>query len=78
MRRGSGLSWLPDDSGLVMNDVKNDRANLWKVPFHGPPVRLTNFQEQIAYPFPLSPDGKTIVVARGRPARDAVLITNFR
>lgn len=79
LRFGSSTHWLPDSSGLLVNEWNNDFANLWKVPFKGAAVRLTNFRhDQLAFAFDLSPDAKTIILARVRTFRDAVLIRNFR
>jgi eukaryotic-like serine/threonine-protein kinase len=81
-REGSAVRWLPDGSGLLVNDGNydryDDRSNLWRVPFQGAQERLTNFRDQRAYAFDLSPDAKTLVLVRARPKNDAVLLTNFR
>ena len=77
-RAGSTVRWTTDGTALLVNDQSNDRANIWKVPFEGPPQKLTNLSEQSAFPFDVSPDGKTAAVSRGRLSRDAILITGFR
>jgi serine/threonine protein kinase len=77
-RIGSTVRWTPDGTALLVNDQPNDLANIWKVPFEGPPQKLTRLSEQDAYVFDVSPDGKTAAVSRGRLSRDAILITGFR
>jgi serine/threonine protein kinase len=77
-RKGSTVRWTPDGTALLVNDQPNDTSNIWKIPFEGAPQKLTRLSEQDAYPFDVSPDGKTAAVARGRLSRDAILITGFR
>lgn len=78
VRVGSQIRWLPDASGLLINGGPEDSRNLWVYPFAGKPRRLTDFNDQLAFFWDLSPDGKEAVVARATISRDAALITNFR
>jgi serine/threonine protein kinase/Tol biopolymer transport system component len=76
-RLTSTVRWMPDGSALLVNGVPNDIANIWKVPFDGPPQRLTSLAERDLFSFDLSPDGKSAFVGRGHLTRDAILITGF-
>src|SRR5439155_26689335 len=71
------VRWMPDGSGLLVNAEGKGLANNWKQPFRGDPHRLTNFYEEYANTFDLSPDGKWIALSRGQISRDAIMITNF-
>jgi len=75
----SKLRWTRDGKALLVNAVKGDRANLWLQPLDGSsPTQLTRFDDLRLRDFDWSPDGTTLLLARGRLSRDAVLITGFR
>jgi Tol biopolymer transport system component len=75
----SMLRWATAEEGLLINTMPSDRANLWFQPLDGsPPKKLTDFDELNLFSFDVSPDGKTLALARGALSRDAVLITGFR
>ena len=69
---------LPDGEGLVVNGYGGDLPNLWSRSLHDEPARMTNLHEQLAMIFDISPDGKTIALARGQVMRDAVLLGGFQ
>ncbi|HXH90957.1 MAG TPA: protein kinase [Thermoanaerobaculia bacterium] len=71
------VRWSPDGNSLLVNDFQNDHADIWRIPFTGPPQKLTTLEEHDAYFFDVLPDGKTAIVCRGPLSRDAVLITGF-
>jgi eukaryotic-like serine/threonine-protein kinase len=71
--------WLPDGRSLVYIDSVNRVYNLWSQSLDsGPPKQLTDFSSDQIFRFDLTPDGKKIVLSRGREGSDVVLITNFR
>ncbi len=75
----SSIKWTEDGQALVINTVRSDRANLWRIPLDGDePEALTSFDDDRLYWFEKAPDGETLVVSRGNLTRDAVLIENFR
>jgi hypothetical protein len=41
------------------------------------PKQVTNFSDLRIFSFAISPDGKQMVLARGRTVTDAVLISHF-
>jgi len=67
--------WADSVSAIVERD---DRRNLWVQPIDGGKSRrLTDFDSGQIRNFAVSPDFKKIVLARGNPAAEAILITNF-
>ena len=72
------IRWLPRGDALLVNGHGTEFSNIWRQPFTGEATRVTNLHEQYAMMFDLSPDGKTIALARGQVMRDAVLITGFQ
>jgi Tol biopolymer transport system component len=74
--------WSPDGRSLIYVDRRQGVANLWRLPLDGgAPQPVTNFKdvrpEQI-WRFDLSRDGKQLVIARGTPTSDVVLISAVR
>jgi Tol biopolymer transport system component/DNA-binding winged helix-turn-helix (wHTH) protein len=67
--------WADSVSAIVERD---DRRNLWVQPIYGGKSRpLTDFDSGQIRNFAVSPDFKKIVLARGNPSAEAILITNF-
>jgi Tol biopolymer transport system component/DNA-binding winged helix-turn-helix (wHTH) protein len=74
-----GTGWLPDSSALTLIINEKAASNIWVFPLdRDEPRRLTNFTSGVIYRFAFSPDGSRLFLARGYPAQDAVLITNYR
>jgi Tol biopolymer transport system component len=75
----STARWTSDGKALVVNTVKGDHANLWRIPLDGSPRRkLTAFDEHVIFTFAPLAGAKGWVLSRGDLSRDAVLITGFR
>ena len=69
------LRWTKDGRALLYGV----RENLWRQEVSGgPPTQITSFSDldRAMVAFDLSPDGKQFICQRGRPFRDAVLITD--
>ena len=69
------LRWTADGRALTYAI----RENLWQQELTGgPPIQITNFSDldRAMVAFAWSPDGKQLICQRGRPVRDAVLITD--
>ena len=72
------IQWSPDSKSLIYNKTDHGIGNLWQQPIQGgPPNQLTAFSAQQISEFAVSRDGR-IVVARGIPLSDIVLIRHFR
>jgi DNA-binding winged helix-turn-helix (wHTH) protein/Tol biopolymer transport system component len=70
-------AWTPDDSAVLY--TTSDRKNIWRQDLNGGvPQRVTSFSDLIVFSFAPSPDGRTLLLARGTMVRDAFLISNVR
>jgi serine/threonine protein kinase/Tol biopolymer transport system component len=70
-----GADWTPDGTGLTYMGSVAGVGQLWLQPIAGgPPRQLTHFTSDVIFGFAWSPDGKQLVVSRGSPITDAVLI----
>ena len=74
-RQGGSLRWLPDGNSLLLYNF--DTHNISIYPLRGDPKRLMHFDDFV-WDFDIAHDGKSLIVAQGSLARDAVLITGFR
>lgn len=76
---GSNVTWTPDGRGVLFTGMLGDRMNVFLQPLDGSAPRpVTKFEDQVIFGFSRNPDGKSLVVARGRLSRDAVLMSGFR
>ncbi|HKW89685.1 MAG TPA: protein kinase [Candidatus Acidoferrales bacterium] len=81
----SRLAWAPDGKGLVfiVNDNVANVSNLWEqiVGPPGstpePPKQITHFNSMMIWSIAFSPDGKQLLLARGRLTADAVMLSHF-
>ncbi|HET9402087.1 MAG TPA: hypothetical protein VFO34_14160, partial [Candidatus Acidoferrales bacterium] len=77
------VGWMPDGRGIVYGVDDNGASNLYVQPIDkslkavGAPRQLTHFSSEEIWMFAWAPDGKRLVVARGRNSGDAVLLTHF-
>jgi serine/threonine protein kinase/Tol biopolymer transport system component len=70
--------WAPDSQGVAYINPQDGR-NLWEQPLDGsPPRALTHFPDAQILDFAWSPDGKRLVLSRGRRSDDIVLLTGLR
>lgn len=76
---GPHFQWHPDSSGFLFSDTKDGVGNIWVQPIDGgQPRQLTAFTTGVIFSYDVSADGRTLVMARGEPTSDAVLISNWR
>ncbi len=75
----SSLKWTPDGKALLYSVSSDGVANIRMQPLDGgPPRQVTDFKADGMFRFDISPDGKTLVCARGGWKHDIVLIKNLR
>lgn len=68
------VAWMADSKSVI----RNDGGNLFQMPLDaGEQKQLTNFTGESIRWFAVSPDYRKIVMSRGNPSREAVLIENF-
>jgi eukaryotic-like serine/threonine-protein kinase len=70
------IGFLPDGKALAYTVVENGVGNIWVQPLDGSPgYWLTNFTSDQISAFQISPDGKTLTVARSHVVSDVVLLS---
>ena len=70
--------WTGDGKALLSSATTASIGNLWRQPLDGSRAsRLTDFRSDLILDFASSSDAKKIVVARGNPSSDVVLLRNF-
>jgi eukaryotic-like serine/threonine-protein kinase len=73
------VRWTADSRHLSFIGVPPDPSNIWLQPAEGgEPRKLTDFKTDYIYGHAWSRDGKTLALARGRPAFDVVLLKDNR
>jgi Tol biopolymer transport system component/tRNA A-37 threonylcarbamoyl transferase component Bud32 len=73
------FQWMSDGRAFAFIDSVNGAFNVWLQDVDGgPPRQLTRFDAGRISAYDISPDGKSILVARGDPVNDMVLIRGFR
>ena len=73
------VRWTPDSRYLSFIGAPPDPSNIWLQPAEGgEPRQLTNFKTDYIYKHQWSRDGKSLVLARGRPTFDVVLLKDNR
>ncbi len=69
--------WTDDSKSLIVLRDMN-RSNLWLQPIDGAePRQLTKFEGGMIRRFAVSPDFKQILISRGNPSGEAILMSNF-
>ncbi len=78
------IRWTKDGRAILYPVIRGGVGNLWAQPVAAnagataaAPKQVTNFSELSLFSYALSPDGKQMVLARGRTVTDAVLISHF-
>ncbi|HSC44890.1 MAG TPA: protein kinase [Candidatus Acidoferrum sp.] len=73
--------WLPDNSSIAISDVRTGTPNLWSIPALKPPTparQLSRFTSGVIWDCHYSPNGKSVVIARGSNSSDVVLFSNSK
>jgi eukaryotic-like serine/threonine-protein kinase len=80
---GSPLSWTRDGRAVLLIETQNGVSSLWAQPVGAPgapqasPKQVMIFGSGLIWSYAVSPDAKQIVVSRGGPITDAVLLSHF-
>ncbi len=73
------VSWAPDGKAFVYQDDRTGHWELWLQRLDSSPARqLTNFQDRQIFDAAFSPDGRHIVIARGRIYSDIMELRDVR
>jgi Tol biopolymer transport system component len=80
------IAWTPDGRGVIyiVTDSVSNTSNLWEQPVATagstavPAKQITNFHSLEIWSMAFSPDGKQLLLARGRSLADAVMLSHFR
>ena len=73
------VQWNNKLEALIYRESKERVDNLWSQTLNGdPPKQLTDFKSDQIFTFDWLPDGKNLVLARGRQGSDVVMISSFR
>jgi Tol biopolymer transport system component len=75
-----GVSWMPDNRSIAVQDIRNGVTNLWSLPVlgGGPEKQITHYMAADGGFVQYSPDGKWVVMVRGPNTRNAVLFREAR
>jgi serine/threonine protein kinase/Tol biopolymer transport system component len=75
---GNNPGWAPSGDALTYVLEKDGVDNIWSQPLSGgPPRQLTRFTSLKIFSYDWTPDGKLLVLARGKIVSDAVILTGF-
>jgi len=73
------VRWTPDGKGLSFTQTTDGVGNLWMRPLDsGPDKQITNFKTDQIFNFKWSPDGRSLIIARGNVLSDVVMIRDFK
>jgi Tol biopolymer transport system component len=71
--------WTADSRALTYIVTRDGVSNIWSQPLDGgKPVQLTDFKSELIYSFDWSHDGKQLLVLRGTPTSDVVMLSDFK
>jgi serine/threonine protein kinase len=70
-----GMSWMPDNRSVALQDARSGASNLWALPVlgGGPEKQITHYTAGEGAFVQYSPDGKWVVMERGPKTGNAVL-----
>jgi eukaryotic-like serine/threonine-protein kinase len=73
------VQWSNDSRSLLFNKTDAGLSNLWSQPIKGgSAAQITHFHDETIDDFSLSPDGKSLLMSRGRDSSDVVLIRDAK
>jgi TolB protein len=75
---GGLLQFTPSGDAVTINVPQAGVDNLWLKPLDGSPAKqLTRFTDGTIFAYDWTPDGKSLVLSRGKVTSDAILLTDF-
>ncbi len=75
----TAFRWAADGRSLLYSKSEGGVSNLWSQPIvGGTPKQITHFNNEEIDDFDVSRDGKRLVMSRGTPKQDVVLIRDLR
>jgi len=75
----TAFRWAADGRSLLYSKSEGGVSNLWSQPIAGgAPKQITHFNNEEIDDFDVSRDGKRLVMSRGTPKQDVVLIRDLR
>jgi eukaryotic-like serine/threonine-protein kinase len=75
----TAFRWAADGRSLLYSKSEGGVSNLWSQPIAGgTPKQITHFNNEEIDDFDVSRDGKRLVMSRGTPKQDVVLIRDLR
>jgi len=76
----NAVAWAPDNSSMVLSDIRGGTPNIWSLPVigNGPQRQLTHFTSGQVWAFHYTHDGKSVAYARGNNQSDVVLFTSTK
>jgi hypothetical protein len=78
VRNARGAGRRRNEQALVFRDTMSYVSNLWTQPLAGgPPRPLTDFKTDAIFNYAFAPDGRRLLLSRGRTVINVVLIRNF-
>ena len=73
------FDWTADGKAVLYVDARGGVGNIWSQPIDGSaPRQFTFFNTDQIFAFDLSPNGKTMALARGNVSNDVVLIVDVK
>ncbi|HEU4522277.1 MAG TPA: hypothetical protein VFT12_09755, partial [Thermoanaerobaculia bacterium] len=76
---GPQFEWRPDSKAFFFIDSRDGAGNVWEQPIdRSAPRQITSFGSGEIFAFDVSRDGRSLVLSRGEPTSDAVLVRNWR
>jgi len=71
--------WAPDGKAYDLTVTRSGVSNIWRQPLpSGQPKQLTHFESGIIFSETWSGDGRNLILARGKPSADIVLLKSAK
>ncbi|HEU5180850.1 MAG TPA: protein kinase [Candidatus Polarisedimenticolia bacterium] len=75
---GGQIRFAPGGNAVTINIPRAGVDNIWLKPLDGsPPKQLTRFTDGNIFSYDWTPDGKSLVLSRGKVTSDVILLSDF-